>query len=104
MSQPGTLRSAGLAVIVYGSLGAGSAYGFTFGSEISDGCHERITAEMLVGRAWPDGQQPPALSALDLRILEDLPFALDERVQDPFGLALLIGVRHNDLHEASPFD
>jgi hypothetical protein len=79
-----------------------SAAAFEIETSYTSGCHEKITASAIAGAGWPDGQQPPAPTETDERIMDDLPFELPSR--DPWTLALLIGARDNDIGGADPFD
>jgi hypothetical protein len=61
-----------------------------------------VTAAAIAEAGWPDGAAPPAADETAQRIMDDLPFSLPSR--DPWTLALLIGVRNNDIGSANPFD
>lgn len=81
------------------SLLPATAQAFTFESVFSEGCHERVTRSAVARVGWPGAARPPGLSAEDgLRLSRDLPFELPPDAQNPWSLALLLGVRDNDLH------
>lgn len=84
--------------------GVPSAEAFTIDTRISHGCHERMTLAALAAVGWPEGQTPPAPTELERRALADLSFELEPGVADPWTLALLIGVRENDLDGLAPSD
>jgi hypothetical protein len=65
---------------------------FTVRTAATDGCHESITRVALAAAPWP--VPPPPLSELDRRLAHDLPI---DPPGDPLTLALVIGVRHEDL-------
>ncbi|HEU5055372.1 MAG TPA: hypothetical protein VFU21_02550 [Kofleriaceae bacterium] len=75
---------------------------FEIETSTTSGCHERVTGDAIAAAGWPDGASPPAPDETDERIMDDVPFELPAR--DPWTLALLIGVRHNDIGGANPFD
>lgn len=83
---------------------AGPAFAFTIDTPLSDGCHERMTLAALELAGWPEGSIPPALNEMERRILEDLPFEIPESARNPWAIALLVGVRHNDLKGVAPSD
>lgn len=74
-----------------------AAYGYE--SPVSDGCHEAITAEALrrVRDALPDRAEPLASTASDATLVEELPFEVASDMRDIGAVALLLGVRDNDL-------
>lgn len=74
---------------------------FQIETAVTTGCHERITLAGLQVAGWPDGRDAPAPSEYERRILDDAPFA---GAADPWTLALLVGVRHNDIEGESPRD
>jgi hypothetical protein len=78
------------------------ALAFEIETAYTSGCHERVTADAVAIAGWPDGGDPPAAGETDVRIMDDVPFSLPSR--DPWSLALLIGVRDNDIGGADPFD
>lgn len=81
-----------------------AGHAFQISSLVTHGCHEKITVDAFVLSGWPGGQTPPVLSEKDRRIIEDLPFDVDDVVRDAWGMALLIGVRDNDLRGHGPTD
>src|SRR5439155_1678833 len=46
---------------------------------------------------WPDGARPPPIVDEVRRIADDLPFQVPDDRRDAWAIALLIGVRDNDL-------
>ncbi len=79
-----------------------SAAAFEIETATTSGCHEQVTADAIARAGWPEGREPPAAGETDQRIMDDLPFALPSH--DPWTLALLVGVRNNDIGGADPFD
>ena len=79
-----------------------SAAAFEIETSTTSGCHERVTGHAIALAGWPGGAAPPAPSETDERIMDDVPFSLPAR--DPWTLALLIGVRNNDIYGSNPFD
>jgi hypothetical protein len=84
------------AMLAVGSI-ASKAAAFTFDSPVSDGCHEEITVAAIRETGWPDGAVAPPLSRSDAILAENLPVAVDGAKDDPWLVALVIGVRFNDL-------
>ena len=80
------------------------SYAFQISSLATAGCHESITLNASLESGWPGAQTPPPLTETERRIIEDLPFDLDNAAHDPWRLALIIGVRYNDLRGNSPTD
>ncbi len=71
---------------------------FTFSSAVSAGCHEDITLDALQQAGWPGGRSPAPLGPDQIgRALVDVPFRLRAPLRDPWSLALVFGVRDNDL-------
>ena len=91
------------AVTIVAWAGA-DAESFTFESPVSDGCHEGLTIAALSEAGWPGGMQPPGLSDTDELIARDLPFDVAGSKEDPWLLALTVGVRFNDLHGHEALD
>lgn len=85
------------------SLGSTAAHAYTIETPVTDGCHERITAAALTQAGWPDGAQPPAPDAGQKVLADNLPFHLPT-TRDAWTVAMLAGVRDNDLHGASATD
>lgn len=79
-----------------------AAEAFEIETSTTSGCHERVTGDAIAAAGWPDGAEPPAPGETDQRIMDDVPFSLPAR--DPWTLALLVGVRHNDIGGNNPFD
>ncbi len=79
-------------------LSSGVARAYTIESPVSDGCHERITAEALryvrsLGLAAPVSPR----NGNERALLDDLPFTLPRDLQDVASAAILLGVRRPDL-------
>jgi hypothetical protein len=81
---------------------AGPARGFQIDTTVTAGCHERITDAARRAAGWP--RQAPALTEDDRRAIADLPFTAPTAIAEPWTLALLIGVRSNDLRDNPPTD
>jgi hypothetical protein len=94
--------------VVTGALVVGGAsssvHAFQIETAFTTGCHERVTLAALADSGWPGARQAPASDETTERILSDLPFDLPAGAADPWGMALIIGVRSNDLGSADPFD
>ncbi|MCB9571820.1 MAG: hypothetical protein H6709_06975 [Kofleriaceae bacterium] len=65
-------------------------------------CHEELTVAAVVAAGFPDRDVAPAPTEDQARAMDDLTFRLPRR--DVWTLALLIGVRSNDLRGFSPID
>ncbi len=81
-----------------------SAFAFQIETSGTSACHETITREALDVVGWPDGREPPPLDDTGQRIADDLPFDLPDDEKDLWTIALIIGVRHNDVGSNDPFD
>jgi hypothetical protein len=81
-----------------------SAPAFQIDTSFTTGCHERVTLAALAASGWPGGRLAPAADETTDRILSDVPFDLPAGAADAWGVALIIGVRSNDLGDADPFD
>ena len=106
--QTGRLVSAlvGVALALFVLAIAPNAGAYTYESVVGDGCHESIVAEAL-RRARLDhlGAAPlPDLQPDDALLREDLPFAVADDMMDIGAIAMLIGVRDNDLKGRSGID
>jgi hypothetical protein len=98
-------RSAAAAALTAGiGLAPSPASAFQIETSQTSGCHEGITLDALAQVGWPDGREPPPLDDTDQRIADDLPFDLPAEAEDPWTVALLIGIRHNDVRALDPFD
>jgi len=74
-------------------------------SPATTGCHERITARAIRLAGFPGGAVPPAPSDYDQRVIRDVPFSFPiDGSEDPWNLALLVGVRNNDIEGNDPTD
>jgi hypothetical protein len=79
-------------------LSSAPASAYSYGSVISDPCHERITSHALRSvRGTFATAQPLPSSGDDEALIHDLPFELDGDMRDIGAAALLVGVRDNDL-------
>lgn len=76
---------------------ASKAAAFTFSSPVSDGCHEEIAIAAVREAGWPDGAPAPALGPGDIVLADNLPVNVGGATTDPWTMALVIGVRFNDL-------
>ena len=91
-----------VAVCVLGAwLAPGRGFAFTVETFASDGCHERITRQALAVAGWPRGENAPAPSEQDAALINAVLFG---GAEDPWELALLIGVRYNDFGSAGMGD
>jgi hypothetical protein len=81
-----------------------TASAFQIETSSTSACHESITLEALEAAGWPDGREPPPLDDTGQRIADDLPFDLPGDRKDLWSIALVIGVRHNDVGSNDPFD
>lgn len=79
------------------------AHAFSIETAFTTGCHERITVEALRRAGWPNHQAEPAPTSDDLRLINNLPFQVPAG-SGPWTVALIIGVRSNDLHGVAPTD
>jgi hypothetical protein len=91
-----------LAAALVSMIAPARAAAFEIDTSYTSGCHERVTADAIAGAGWPDGEEPPPPTETDERIIDDVPFGLPS--DDPWTLALLIGVRNNDIGGSNPFD
>lgn len=93
---------------------AGTCAGLTLGSSLASAyqietiattnCHERITAAAVVSAGFPDGATPPASTDYDNRVISDVPFSFPFDEKNPWMLAVLVGVRNNDIEDRAPID
>lgn len=98
------MNAAGVAsaLVVLGlSSGAGA---FQIESVATTNCHERITMDAVEAAGWPNGQQPPPMSHDDEVLIDDVPFFMRQAVRNRWGVAVLIGVRNNDITDSDPTD
>lgn len=89
-----------MALSIVGSsiVWASAAHAYTIASAVSDNCHERITGEALRRvRAELPTAGPLHASADERALIADLPFKVDDDLDDLGGATLLIAVRDNDL-------
>jgi MYXO-CTERM domain-containing protein len=93
-----------IALIALALVSPGVAHAFQVETASTSGCHESITLEALDRIGWPGGARPPPLDETGRRIADDLPFSLPDDRRDLWTIALLIGVRYNDVGALDPFD
>ena len=79
------------------------AWGFQIESIVSTGCHERLARAATDGAQWPNAAVRPAATADDGALASSLAFTAPPDA-DAWLLAVLIGVRDNDLHGAALLD
>jgi len=97
-------RSAAAAAGVALLAAPATATAFQVETSQTSSCHESITLDALDQIGWPDDRDPPPLDDTGQRIADDLPFSLPDDRQDLWTIALLIGIRYNDLRALDPFD
>src|SRR6266545_403543 len=100
-SAPAAIFSAAIAALL---AAPAPAEAFQIETATTSGCHEGITLDAVARAGWPDGADPPPLDETGRRIADDLPFGLPDDAEDLWTIALLIGVRYNDIGSADPFD
>jgi len=76
------------------------AYAFEIETPVSESCHEDITRAAALDAGFPAFSEAPEPTDEQRRAMNDLVFELPRR--DPWTLALLIGVRSNDLADRAP--
>jgi uncharacterized protein (TIGR03382 family) len=91
------LRLASLLLLV-----PAAAYAFEIETPVSERCHEKLTLDAAANAVFPNFSQAPVPTDEQRRAMNDLVFDLPRR--DPWTLALLIGVRSNDLEDRAPTD
>lgn len=85
---------AGCAAVVV--MGASTAQAFTLETAVTDGCHERITLKAIARASWPGNASAPGVTHDDEVLANNLPFSVP-RGSDRWSMALVVGVRDNDL-------
>jgi hypothetical protein len=90
-----------LAIVVLGLALGSPAYAFQIESSVTSSCHEDITTDAVARSGFP-GTDAPAPTEDQRRAFEDLTFTLPRR--DVWMMALLIGVRSNDIRDEAPSD
>ncbi len=87
-------------------LAAPQASAYTVGTPLTGACHELITQAALRGARFetPAAAPVPLITADDQAMAADLPFPVSDDMRDLGAIALLIGVRDNDLKGLSPED
>ena len=86
---------------------AAPAQAFQIETTVTGGCHESITYAALEAAGWGNllaarNGELPALSDVQGRAVDDLTFSLVPSARNPWALALLIGVRSNDIRDNAP--
>lgn len=87
---------------VVGIFVATSANAFTVQSALTRDCHESITRAALAQAGWPQGAAPSQPTEQERRAGGELPFVPEPA--DPWELALLIGVRYEDVDRIASRD
>ena len=87
-------------------LVASSARAYTVETVITNGCHEAITFAALRGARAATTAAAPLLPVTgdDQAMVQDLPYTAPSDMQDLGAVALVLGVRSNDLKGLSPED
>lgn len=81
------------------------AHAWEIESLATTGCHERITLNALAAAGWPDGEAPPPPTETERRIIADVPFSFPlASTRTGWHVALLLGVRNNDVGDKDPTD
>lgn len=97
-------RLAWVAVPLLAAL-ASPAHAWQIESPATTGCHERITAKAIQIAGFPGGEPPPLASDYERRVIHDVPFSFPiAGSEDPWNLALLVGVRNVDIEDHDPID
>ena len=79
-----------------------TASAFEIESPVSESCHEDLTLDAASASMFPAFAQAPTPTDEQRRAMNDLVFSLPRH--DPWTLALLIGVRSNDIGDRAPTD
>ncbi len=105
MSTVASLRVALLAPLLLLALPT-TARAYTVETVVSDGCHEAITMSALrAARAVNASAAPlPLVTGDDTAMANDLPYTPASDMKDLGAIALVLGVRSNDLKGAAPTD
>jgi hypothetical protein len=91
-----------VAWVVALALAPSEAAAFKIETPFTPSCHEDISLEAVTAAGFPDRVQAPAPTEDQRRAMNDLTFTLPRR--DPWTLALLFGVRSNDIRDLPPGD
>jgi hypothetical protein len=88
-----------VAGVVLGGLPASGARAYTVSTLVTAGCHERLSLAALrdARAAVPDAAPPLPVVGDDAPLVADLPFELEADAHELGAVALLLGVRDNDL-------
>jgi hypothetical protein len=93
------MRRISVVGVALACLQAPAAHAYTVSTFVTNGCHEQLTLSALgdVRAASPGVAPPLPLAGQDAALVADLPFELDPSGNDLAAVALLLGVRDNDL-------
>jgi hypothetical protein len=80
-----------------------AARGFSIETVVSTGCHERLALRAVESGTWPNDTSRPLATDEDRALSANLEFNAPPAA-DAWTLALLLGVRDNDLHGAALLD
>ena len=98
----GPTAGAMITTVIVVSAVAPTARAWSYESAVSDGCHERITAEALRRVRTELGLPRIEPNREEQLLIEQLPFSIPADVRDMAGATLLIGVRRNDIEGHDP--
>jgi len=99
------LAGGAAAVLLWLVVLPGSTAAYTISSIISPGCHEDLTSEALRAvRVDLPTAAPLPVTANDQALVNDVQFTLASDMRDLGGVALMLGVRDNDLKGRSSSD
>jgi hypothetical protein len=98
------LVGAGLMAAV--SLAPVSAQAWSAASAVRDGCHEAITFSAIQNASprWPNMESPPAPTADDMRVINDVPFDLPATQANIWAVTVVLANREVDLAGFEPDD
>ena len=92
------LLGAAAAILLWTGLVSRSSQAYTISTRLGAACHERITSEALrTVRLEFATAAPLPLTDDEQALVDDLEFSPDQDMMDLGGVALLVGVRDNDL-------
>ena len=96
----------GMVLFAVGAVAAnGTASAYTIETHFTMKCHEKLTAQALrTARTALGMAAAPRPTGDDQALIDDLQFAPDGDMTDLAGVALLVGVRDNDLKGSSQDD
>lgn len=97
-ARPAVVTVSAASIVACLSANPGAARAYTIASAISSGCHERITADALRAvRLELATAAPLAADRNEQALIDDVEFPVPADLRDLGGVALLLGVRDNDL-------